>query len=99
MPPSPLPRFETWFMERRLEPGRHFVMLKNDFSDLEEKVDYYTRHTQEAEDIIRNAHAWIDMFTDQFKESIVRPHVFFQRRAHGGSSTAWSGDKSVHGAA
>ncbi len=68
---SPLPRFETWFMEGRLEPGRHFVLLKDDFSDLEEKVDYYTRHTQEAEDIIRNAHAWIDMFTDQVKESII----------------------------
>lgn len=58
-------------MEGRLEPGRHFVLLKDDFSDLEEKVDYYSSHTQEAEEIIRNAHAWINLFADPLKEDII----------------------------
>ena len=68
---SPLPRYETWFMEGRLQPAKHFVLLKDDLSDLEDKVDYYTKHTKEAEEIIRNAHAWIDLFTDPLKESII----------------------------
>ncbi len=72
---SPLPRYETWFMEGRLAPGKHFVLLKDDFSDLEEKVDYYASRTGEAEEIIRNAHAWVDLFTDPMKESIISTRV------------------------
>ena len=30
-------KFETWFMEGRLEPNKHFVLLKDDYSDIEEK--------------------------------------------------------------
>ncbi|WP_299356921.1 glycosyl transferase family 90 [uncultured Shimia sp.] len=72
---APLPRYETWFMEGLLEPAKHFVLLKDDLSDLEEKVDYYTTHTEEAEDIIQNAHAWIDLFTDPLKERIIAARV------------------------
>lgn len=72
---SPLLRYETWFMEGRLQPGKHFVPLKDDFSDLEEKVDYYASHPEDAEEIIRNAHAWIDLFTDPLKESIISTRV------------------------
>lgn len=68
---TPRPRFETWFMEGRLQPGKHIVLLKDDLSDLEEKVDYYESHTEEAEEIIRNAHAWIEMFTDPVKERMI----------------------------
>jgi hypothetical protein len=72
---SPLLRFETWFMEGRLQPGKHFVLLKDDLSDLEDKVDYYAVHLDEAEEIIRNAHAWVDQFTDPLKESIISTRV------------------------
>jgi len=72
---SPRPRYETWFMEGQLEPGRHYVMLKDDLSDLEEKVEYFTRHTDEAEWIIQNAHAWTDLFTDPLKERIISLRV------------------------
>jgi hypothetical protein len=43
---TPLPRYETWFMEGLLEPGRHFVLLRDDLGDLEEKVNYYSGHPQ-----------------------------------------------------
>ncbi|KGK78129.1 hypothetical protein PM03_16025 [Thalassobacter stenotrophicus] len=72
---SPAPRFETWFMEGRLQPDTHFVLLKDDCSDLEEKVDYYASHPQDAEQIIRNAQAWVDQFTDPLKESIISTRV------------------------
>ena len=81
---SPLPRYETWFMEGRLQPAKHFVLLRDDLSDLEDKVDYYATHTKEAEEIIRNAHAWIDLFTDPLKESIIATRVlekYFQMSA------------------
>ncbi|MEM9426606.1 MAG: glycosyl transferase family 90 [Pseudomonadota bacterium] len=72
---SPQPRFETWFMEGLLEPGKHFVLLRDDLSDLEEMVDYFTAHTTEAEEIIRNAHDWIKHFTDPLKERIIEARV------------------------
>jgi hypothetical protein len=68
---APRPRFETWFMEGRLEPGRHFALLRDDLSDLEDQVAYFTAHPQAAEEIIRNAHDWIAMFTDPLKERML----------------------------
>lgn len=65
------PKFETWFMEGRLEPGRHYVLLRDDYSDLSEKIDYYTRNTGEALAIIRAAHDYIDQFKDRKKERLV----------------------------
>jgi hypothetical protein len=72
---SPALEFETWFMEGKLEPGKHFVLLENDFSDLEDKVAYYTEHTEEAEAIIANAHTWIAQFGDPLKERMVSARV------------------------
>ena len=72
---SPKLHFETWFMEGRLEPNRHFVLLRDDFSDLEDKVAYYERHPQEAEEIIAEAHRWMDQFGDPVKERIIAARV------------------------
>jgi len=65
------PEFETWFMEGRLEPGRHYVLLRDDYSDLSEKIDYYTRNTGEALAIIRAAHDHVNQFKDRNKERLV----------------------------
>jgi len=58
------PKYETWLMEGLLIPGVHYVQLKDDYSDLEEKVQYYIDHTEEAEEIIFNANAWVEQFKD-----------------------------------
>ncbi len=58
------PKFETWLMEGRLQPGTHYVELKDDYSDMEEKVAYYIDHPDEAEEIIRHANQWTDQFKD-----------------------------------
>lgn len=65
------PKFETWFMEGRLEPNVHFVLLKDDYSDLIEKMDYYLSHEQEALMIINNAHHWCEQFKDKKRELII----------------------------
>jgi hypothetical protein len=62
------PKYETWFMEGRLVPGLHYVMLKDDYSDLEEKVEYYIRNPEEAEYIVRNANLYVSQFKDQNAE-------------------------------
>lgn len=79
---SPKLKYETWFMEGRLQEGVHFVGLKDDFSDLEDKIIYYNQHIDEAQAIIRNANAWVDEFRDTKREDLLSLMVlqrYFQR--------------------
>ena len=66
------PTCETWFMEGSLIAGYHYVEVKEDFSDLEEKIRYYTEHIQEAEDIIAHAHEYVSQFMDKEREEIIQ---------------------------
>lgn len=65
------PRFETWYMEGRLIAGVHYVELKDDFSDLEEKISYFNRNTHEAMEIISNAQAYTKQFLNQDIEEAI----------------------------
>jgi len=63
------PKYETWFMEGRLIPNHHYIELEDNYSDLEEKVNYYIEHTEEAVQIIQNAHQWVEQFKDPYIEN------------------------------
>ena len=67
------PRYETWFMEGRLEAGVHYVELKDDFSDLEEKITYFNQpeHLEEAQSIIANAQNYVQTFFDAKQEKLL----------------------------
>lgn len=67
----PKPRFETWFMEGTLQAGVHYLELKDDFSNLEALISYYSAHPEEAEQIIDNAHAYIQNFKNQNMEDLL----------------------------
>lgn len=67
----PKPTFETWFMEGSLIPDHHYICIKDDDSDLEEKLDYYTNNPAEGNQIIANAHEYISQFRDKQKEDII----------------------------
>lgn len=64
-------KYETWYMEGRLQPGVHFVEIADDFSDVDEKIDYYERHPEEAEQIIANANAYTRQFLDRDAEDLL----------------------------
>lgn len=65
------PTYETWFMEGRLIPNHHYVLLKDDYSDLEEKINYYAEHIDEALTIIKNANDHVEQFKDQKREDAI----------------------------
>lgn len=67
----PDPTCETWFMEGTLIPNYHYVQIKPDFSDLEERLQYYIDHPDEAEEIIRHAHEYVDQFKDKRREKLI----------------------------
>lgn len=68
MPP---PTCETWFMEGRLIPNYHYIAIRPDFSDLEERLRYYLAHPEEAETIIQHAHEYVRQFWDKEREDII----------------------------
>lgn len=62
------PKFETWLMEGRLISNYHYVLVKDDYSNLEEKINYYIENTNEAEEIISNANSYMTQFKNEKSE-------------------------------
>jgi len=76
------PKFETWFMEGKLIPNHHYVLLQEDYSDLEEKMHYYSEHIDEAKAIIANANAYIEPFKNKKQEDLISYlvlHKYFEK--------------------
>lgn len=67
----PRPKFETWFMEGRLIPNVHYIEIKDDYSDLEEKLKFYNKHPKHAELITKNAHNYIKQFKNKKQENLI----------------------------
>lgn len=67
----PKPTCETWFMEGRLVGGVHYVEIRPDFSDLEEKMDHYSNHLDELRTIVDNANQYVAQFRDTRRERYV----------------------------
>jgi hypothetical protein len=67
----PLPRYETWFMEATLIPDYHYVLLRDDYSDLSERIEYYIDHKDKSLEIIRNAHEYISQFKTKRREDLI----------------------------
>lgn len=65
------PLYETWFMEGRLIPDKHYVLLKDDYSDLEEKINYYRNNQDAALEIIGCANQYVKQFQNREKERLV----------------------------
>jgi len=67
----PRPNYETWFMEGRLIPDYHYIEIKPDFSDLKQKLDYYSARPDEAMAIISHAHDYVAQFRDSHREFLI----------------------------
>lgn len=67
----PRPKYETWFMEGTLIPDYHYIEVKPDYSDVEEKINYYIANPDKAEAIIEHAHAYVEGFRHPRRECII----------------------------
>lgn len=67
----PKPKYETWFMEGRLIPNVHYILIKDDYSDLEERLNHYLNNPQDAQVIIKNANEYVKQFLDKRKEDLI----------------------------
>ncbi|MBQ0049931.1 MAG: lipopolysaccharide A protein [Bacteroidales bacterium] len=71
----PKPKYESWFMEGTLKPNYHYIEVKDDYSDLEEKLQYYIDHPQEAEAIVQHAHEYVRQFQNYRLELAIQYNV------------------------
>ena len=67
----PKPKYESWFMEGKLIPSYHYILIKDDYSDLEEKLNFYIENPKKASSIIENAHNHVSKFQDQQTEDLL----------------------------
>lgn len=58
-------------MEGTLKPGVHYIEVKDDWSDFDEKIEYYLSNPEEAQKIVKNAHAYIQPFQNEELEKLV----------------------------
>ena len=83
------PRYETWFMEGRLIPDVHYVLLKDDYSDFQEKMEHYRKHPGDALAIVRNANRWVAQFMNRDQERLLGLMVIAKYFRLSGQQAFW----------
>ncbi|MCT4613982.1 MAG: glycosyl transferase family 90 [Marinifilaceae bacterium] len=71
LPVMPKPKFETWFMEDTLIPDYHYLAINEEYTDLEERLNYYIENTDKANEIIKNAHEYVAQFRNKEREDLI----------------------------
>ena len=69
------PTVISWFMEDRLIPFYHYVELKEDFSDLEEKFNWAENNPEKCVRIIQNAQKYTSVFLDEKNEELLMKSI------------------------
>jgi hypothetical protein len=71
----PKPRVTSWLMETTLISDYHYVLLKDDFSDLYDKFKWCVNHQNKCKEIIKNANIFMNQFSDNKKEEQLEINV------------------------
>jgi hypothetical protein len=66
----PKPKFETWFMEGKLIANHHYIEIKEDYSNLEPRLNYYIENPEKASIIIENANEYVSQFFNEEREQL-----------------------------
>ena len=67
----PKPEIESWFMEKKLVPDFHYIEIKKDYSDLEEKLNFYINNLNKCLEIIKNANKYVSQFKNKEREDLI----------------------------
>lgn len=58
----PTPTIESWLMEGRLIPWKHYIPVRGDLSDLHSRVEWAKKHQRECIKIVHNANQFMSQF-------------------------------------
>ncbi len=68
----PKPKYESWFMEGKLEDGVHYIEVKDNFSDAQEKIEFYNNNNDKCLEIIQNAQKFVKQFKNAKQERLIQ---------------------------
>lgn len=71
VPLMPIPKYHSWICEKWLIPGVHYVEVKRDFSDLEEKIQWCRENDDRCMEIARNGTEFMLQFTNPRRENYI----------------------------
>lgn len=71
----PKPCIESWIMESHLEPFIHYIPVTDNFSDIEEKMNWCNQNQKECLKIIKNSKDYIKLFLNEKNENKVMKEV------------------------
>jgi hypothetical protein len=71
----PKPTVSSWLMETTLIPNYHYVLLEDDFSNLQEKLIWCENNQQNCKEIIKNANNYMKQFADENYEQFLEKCV------------------------
>ena len=77
---------QSWILEDQLVPYIHFIPIRSDFEDLEEKIEWAIKNPRQCEDIAHEGRKYISQFLDMKKErNIIETLLFrYSQRVHVG---------------
>lgn len=62
------PRITSWLMETTLKENYHYILLKDDYSDLKEKLEWCKKNQEKCKEIIKNANKFMKQFENEKEE-------------------------------
>jgi hypothetical protein len=71
------PTVVSWLMEDKLIPGVHYVLIKDDYSDLLEKIYWCLSNDDKCIEIIKNANLYMEQFLDEEREKNLQKKVLY----------------------
>lgn len=78
----PRPRVSSWLMETTLIPNYHYVLLKDDFSDLKIKYKWCKKNQKKCKEIIKNANNYMKQFKNEEHEEFLEKYVIKKYLEH-----------------
>ena len=71
----PKPQITSWLMETTLIPFYHYVLIKDDYSDLREVLDWCRANQSKCKQIIENSTIFMSQFSNKAKEEKIEKKV------------------------
>lgn len=68
----------SWLMENKLIANVHYIELLDDFSDLEEKIEWCENHPNECATIVKNAKQFMSQFYNEDLENYIEAQVILR---------------------
>ena len=71
------PSVDSWLMESTLIPNYHYILLKDDYSNVLEKVEWCNKNPEKCIQIIKNANQYMRQFENKKIEDLLEKNVLY----------------------